>query len=136
MGNISDHNQALFDNLKSLNLPKGKYIVFGSGALMVRGLKDGHDLDVFVSKDLFEEYKSKQGWKLKPCNDGFYLSKDGIELWETWGPGDWDFNDLVQKAQYIDDIPFVPLDITKEWKLLNGREKDLLHVKLIDDYLK
>jgi hypothetical protein len=64
------------------------------------------------------------------------LSKNGVELWETWRPGEWDFDELVKKAEYIEDIPFVPLEITREWKLLNGREKDLEHVKIIDEFLK
>lgn len=135
MNEISEHNQQLLNRLRDLNLPDGKYIVFGSGAMMIRGLKDGHDLDVFVSKDLYEEYKNKEGWKIKPCNSDFYLSNNGVELWETWRPGGWDFDELVKKAEYIDGIPFVPLEITKEWKLLNGRDKDLEHVKIIDEFL-
>ncbi len=129
-------NKNLFDKLKELNLPKGQYIVFGSGALMARGLVKGHDLDVFVSKRIFGDYKNKPGWKLKPCNNDFYLSKDGLELWETWRPGEWDFDELVKKAEYIDGLPFVPLETTRQWKLLSGREKDLEHIKLIEEYLE
>lgn len=135
MNKISEHNQKLLNTLISLKLPKRKYIVFGSGALMIRNLNDAHDIDVFVSKDLFEEYKNKKDWKLKQCNSDYYLTKDGIELWKTWRPGEWDLNDLIKKAEYFDDIPFVSLEITKEWKILSGRDKDLEHVRIIDKFL-
>lgn len=132
---VSQHNKELFVKLKNLQLPKGSYIVFGSGALMVRGLIEGHDLDVYVSRELFDEFKSKEGWKIKPCNIDFYLTKDGIELWDEWRPGNWNLKELVSEAELFDDIPFVSLETTKKWKLLNGREKDLEHVKLIDKLL-
>ncbi|MBP7927680.1 hypothetical protein KAZ57_00860 [Patescibacteria group bacterium] len=135
MTSLSKNNQQLFNTLKSLKLPKGEFIIFGSGAMLIRGLKDGHDLDVFCSSKLFDEYRNREGWKLKPCNQDYYLSKDGIELWETWRPGDWNFYDMVKEAEYIDDLPFVTLEVTKQWKIMNGREKDLEHVKLIDTYL-
>jgi hypothetical protein len=113
-----------------------KYIVFGSGPLMIRGLVEGHDLDVFVSDDIFEEYKKKVGWKLNQCKKDYTISKDGIELSKTWKPGEWDLNELINDAEYINDIPFVSLNITKQWKLLKGREKDLNHIKVIDRYLE
>lgn len=133
---LSENNQKLFNTLKTLNLPKGKYVIFGSGAMLIRNLKDGHDLDVLVTHELFEEYKANEGWKLKPCNLDFYLSKEGIELWETWRPGEWNTEDLINNAEYIEGFPFASLETTLKWKLMNGREKDLQHAKIIEDYLK
>lgn len=136
MTQLSDNNQKLFSTFKSLNLPKDKYVIFGSGSMLIRNLKDGHDLDILVTHDLFEEYKNKEGWKLKPCNQDFYLSKDGMELWETWRPGEWDTMKLIEDAEHIDGMAFVPLTTTLKWKEMNGREKDLEHAKIIKEYLK
>lgn len=104
--------------------------------MLIRGLKDGRDVDVVVTNDIFEEYKQKEGWLLKPHNLDWFLSKDGIELWNTWRPGDWDINELIRNAEFIDDLPFVPLETTLKWKFMMGREKDLEHAQIIREYLK
>ena len=55
------------NELEQLNLPKGKYVIFGSGPLSIRGLRENHDLDILVTEDLWnklsEQYpiKKKQG---------------------------------------------------------------------------
>jgi len=136
MKNKFKSNERLFETLKSLNLPRGKYVVVGSGAMLIRGLREGHDIDVFVTKDLYEEYRRKIGWKRKPCNIDFYLSKDGIELWDEWRPGNWNVEKLISEAEYIDGIAFLSLKWTMKWKKLCGRKKDLEHVKIIEGYLK
>ena len=135
LNNLSENNKKLIESFKTLNLPKGKYVIFGSGSMLIRNLKDGHDLDILVTHDLFQEYKNKEDWKLKPCNQDFYLSKDGMELWETWRPGEWNTEELINNAEYIDNMAFVPLETTAKWKRINGREKDLQHVKIIEDFL-
>ena len=103
---------------------------------MIRNLKDGHDLDLFVTHDLFEEYRHKEGWKIYPCNEDFYLRKNGIELWETWRPGEWDVYDLIKNAEIIDGFPFVSLDDVLKWKKLNNRDKDKEHIKILEKYHK
>jgi hypothetical protein len=135
MNTLHESTKKLIDTLKSINLPKGKFVIFGSGAMLIRGLKEGHDLDIFVTHDLFEEFKNREGWKLKPCNEDFYLSHDGIELWETWRPGVWSVQELIDSAEYIEGLPFVSLETTLKWKEMNGREKDLAHVQIIKEYL-
>src|SRR3989344_4080721 len=124
LATLSENNKKLFNTFKSLNLPTGKYVIFGSGGLLIRNLEDGHDLDILVTDDLFDEYKYKEGWKLKPCNQDFYLSKGGMELWNTWRPGEWDTTELISNADYIDGIAFVPLKTIAKWKSMNGREED------------
>ena len=132
---LSPANKDLFETFLKLNLPKGKYVIFGSGGLLIRNLKEGHDLDIIVTPDIYEEYRTKEGWKLKPCNGDFYLSKDGMELWENWKPGVWNVDELIAQAEYIEGLAFVPLQKIAEWKRLSGREKDLEHAKIIDEYL-
>ena len=44
---MSTRGTELFDSLRSLGLPGGEYVVFGSGPLIVRGIIDAaNDLDV------------------------------------------------------------------------------------------
>ena len=40
------------DELKQFNLTEGKYVIFGSGPLAIRGLWENHDIDILVTEDL------------------------------------------------------------------------------------
>ena len=130
--------EELFKKLKEMNLPKGKFVIFGSGPMGIRGLKESHDLDVIVTEDIFNDFKKRsdfKGFKLDKKKSGNeYLEKDGIELYENWHPGDWDINKLIQEAEIIDDLPFVKLEDVLKWKKLKMREKDIKDIELIEDY--
>lgn len=126
----------LFTKVKNLGLPAGKYAIFGSGPMVVRGLREGKDVDIIVPKEVFKEYETKPGWQVKKFDDNTnYLDNDGIELWDEWGPGEWDINKLIQEAEIIDGLPFVRLEEVLKWKETNARPKDLEDIKLIKTYL-
>ena len=125
----------LINDLKSLNLPPGQFALFGSAPILVRGLRPaGHDLDVIVKQPLWDEYASRAGWVEK----SEYLEWEGhnIELWRTWGPGEWDVESIIDAAEVIDGLPYVRLKTVLEWKQKNGRPKDLLDVGLIQAHLR
>lgn len=130
------NNTDLFKMVKELKLPEGKYALFGSAPLGIRGLKKCHDVDVVVKDDLWNEYKSR-GWKVKVMPDGTpYLCEGKIELWKDWGPGQWNLNQLIEEAEIIDELPFVKLLTVLKWKKLNGREKDLKDIEAIENFLR
>ena len=52
----------IISRIKSLNLPLGKYIVFGSAVMEVHGIRKAKDIDVIVDKDVYEELK-RSGWR-------------------------------------------------------------------------
>jgi hypothetical protein len=126
--------------LKELNLPKGRFVIFGSGPMGIRGLKEPHDLDVIVTEDIFNDFKERsdfKGFKLgKKKSNNEYLEKDGIELYKNWHPGEWDINKLIQEAEIIDDLPFVRLEEVLKWKKLKGRDKDVKDIESIENFIK
>ncbi len=129
-------NKDLFQKVKELALPMGKYALFGSAPLGIRGLKDCHDIDIIVMEDLWNEYKEKN-WEIRTTPNGSqYLWNDEVELWKDWQPGQWDIKRLIGEAEIIDELPFVRLERVLEWKRLNGREKDLKDIELIEKFLK
>jgi hypothetical protein len=129
-------NNDLFQRVKELKLPIGKYALFGSAPLGIRGLKDCHDIDIIVAEDLWNEYKEKD-WEIKVMPHGSqYLWNDEIELWKDWKPGQWDIQKLIGKAEMIDGLPFVKLEYVVEWKRQNGREKDLKDIETIEKFLR
>ncbi|KKS44538.1 hypothetical protein A2567_02580 [Candidatus Azambacteria bacterium RIFOXYD1_FULL_42_11] len=130
-------NNDLFQKVKELKLPIGKYALFGSAPLGIRGLKDCHDIDIIVTEDLWNEYQDKENWETKKFNNGtLYLANGGVELWKDWGPGRWDIERLIREAEIIDKLPFVRLEKVLEWKKQNGREKDLRDIETIEKFLR
>jgi hypothetical protein len=127
-------NKDLFQIVKELKLPVGKYALFGSAPLGIRELKDCHDIDIIVTEDLWNEYKNKN-WEIKIMPYGSqYLCDGEIELWKDWYPGKWNIQELVDEAEMIDELPFVRLERVLEWKKLSGREKDLKDIEIIEKF--
>ncbi len=126
----------LFEKVKELGLPSGSYAIFGSGPMAVRGLRECRDIDLVVTEELFEEYKSASGWELKDAGGKEMLAKDGIEMAADWGPGEWDVEQLIEDADIIENLPFVRLAEVLRWKKLLKREKDLKDIEIIEDYFK
>ncbi|HAZ16470.1 MAG: hypothetical protein A3H59_00565 [Candidatus Jacksonbacteria bacterium RIFCSPLOWO2_02_FULL_43_9] len=130
------YSNELFQKVKEMQLPVGKYALFGSAPLAIRGIRECRDIDMIVSKDVWEEYKHK-GWEMAVAPHGSeYLLRDEIEMWKDWYPGEWDVSDLIAKAEIIDGLPCVILDTVIEWKKLKGRDQDIRDIELIEEFLK
>lgn len=125
------------ESVRSLHLPLGKYIVFGSGPLHMHGIRETRDIDIFVTSEIYKQFKD-QDWEEKNYPSGEpYLAKDNFELVPTWDYETYhpDINQLIQEAEIIDGIPFAQLKEVRAWKRAYGREKDLKDIELIDKYL-
>jgi len=122
--------------LKKLNLPKGKYALFGSCPLGIRGIRKCRDIDVIVDEPLWQEYKNKKDWEYKITKNGIeHLSKGIIEFWHNWLPWYSKIDNFIKNADIIEGIPFVKLKYFLEWKTKFGREKDKSDVELLNNYL-
>ncbi len=130
------NNNELFQRVKELGLPIDKYALFGSAPLGVRGFRDCHDIDIIVTEDLWNEYKSKN-WEVRTMPHGSQGLLNGeVELWKDWKPGQWDIEQLIREAEIIDGLPFVKLERVLEWKRLSGRDKDLKDIEIIEKFLR
>ena len=49
----------LLKELAKLNLPKDKFVIFGSGPMAIRGIRNSEDLDILVKEDLWKELSNK-----------------------------------------------------------------------------
>jgi hypothetical protein len=130
-------NSDLFQKVKNLKLPKGKYALFGSAPMGIRKLRDCHDIDIIVVDDLWNEYRNKSGWEYK-INErgGESLTNGDIEFWHDWLPWYQNVNELIYGAEMIDGLPFVQLKYVVEWKKAYGREKDFSDIKIIEEFLR
>ncbi len=129
----------IVDVVKKFGVDLDKCAVFGSGPICVRGLRDFKDVDLIVTKDVFEKFKTRgKEFTTNSGNEGLLFDVDGIEveMFYEWAPGEWNATELINDADVMDGVRFVQLDKVLEWKKIMGREKDLADIEIINKYLK
>lgn len=128
----------IISKVKALHLPKGSYVVFGSSPLAVVGLRETNDIDLLVSQEIYERLRNA-GWKKvhKGPNDT-PLVYDVFEAHNNWNFSSYNptLKDLLTKAVEVDGVLFASIEDVRKWKVVSGRPKDIIDIKLIDDYLK
>ncbi len=128
----------IISQVKSLKLPEGSYVVYGSCPLALAGLRESNDVDMLVTREVFDELE-KSGWprshKDKYDNP---LTRGVFELHYNWNFSAYSptLEQLLSTATVVNGVPFASLDEVRRWKAASGRPKDLIDIKLIDDYLK
>jgi hypothetical protein len=126
--------------VKKLNLPLGKYIVFGSGVMEAHGIRNAKDVDVIVDEDVYKELK-RRGWKrhwfFKRVLTCKALKKDKNEAFShiKWKNYRVENDELFKNAEIIDGIPFMQIDEYLRYKRCLPRKKDKNDVILIEEYL-
>ncbi|MBU3934754.1 hypothetical protein KKC00_02225 [Patescibacteria group bacterium] len=121
--------------VKGLNLPTGKYALFGSVPMAMRGIRECHDIDIILSDDLWQQYFNDETWRKEKKPSGkVCLVKDKIELMNYWFPGEWDIDRLIKEAEIINEAVCVRLEEVVKWKKIFNREKDRKDIKLIKQY--
>ncbi len=116
--------------LKSLNLPVGKFAIFGSGPMAVRKIRQARDLDVIVKKDLWHNLVQKFPLSRRQKNQ--YLKIGNLEIYYNWFKLSNEINEMIDNADIIDDFPFVKLEYVLAYKKELGRKKDIADIKLIE----
>lgn len=120
--------------IKELNLPLGKYVVVG-GAMEAMGIRKANDIDVVVTKDLFDELIRK-GWKV---HENRMLKSEGVDVFPDYSWRDKyvaNTEELIENANVIDGVPYVQLEELLKWKKAAARSKDLKDVELIESFLR
>lgn len=125
------------DELKELNLPQGKYAVWGSGPLAIRDLRENKDIDLVVSLDLWNKLDKK--YPRDPEN-----SKKAITLSENITAFNsrllYEKLNLKKDVEFIDNTPFIKLEKILEGKKkyyrIKKRKKEYVDIKLIKNFLK
>lgn len=127
----------IIKKVKSLNLPKDSYVVFGSGPLAAAGIRETNDIDMLVSPEVFKKLKNDR-WKelVKGANDKPLVHED-FEVHSHWNfsPYAPTFKHLLKTATESEGVVFASLDEVRKWKEASGGEKHLADVILIDKFL-
>lgn len=134
---------SIFERVKSLAFPLGKYVVVGSGSMEAHGLRNADDVDIVVLPTFFQEllesnwtldeaFKEKWGWRRLKKNDVevheriMILNKDKVEI---------DAKEVIDTADIIENLPFQSLESLLRVKRNAVREKDAEDVQLLEKYL-
>ena len=132
----------IIQTMQQLNLPDAQYAVFGSGMLDVLGIKKANDIDLLVTKELFDALEQQGEWVRFAYPDGYPGLKHATYDVELFYQSDMPLCDLrgvermIRDAVAIQGIKFVQLKDILAWKKSLGREKDVRAVKLIEAYIK
>ena len=112
----------------SLNLDKNSYCIIASGSMLMHGLSDTcNDVDIKVTKELFDELLIKYNMKQSSRYDYVYELSDNIDV----NCRNFDRD----KIEFIDGYPVEKLEVQLKWMLKNNRPKDQEKIKLVKEYL-
>lgn len=120
------------EKLKSFNIEKEDFVIYGSAPMVLRGLKKKNDdLDILVKDNVWEKLKSEY-----PNNiNGDYIDIDELSFTHTDKDFLGDIDEVMKKTDIVDGFHILSLLQTKEWKEKVGSEKHLNDAKVIDEYL-
>jgi hypothetical protein len=126
-----------FLELIKLGLPTADFAVFGSGPLVAHGLKaDQSDVDVIARGVAWKQALHLGEVGASSLGDPkVSLAGGRIEVFNTWGPGNWNVDELIDGADVVDGIRFVKLEHVLAWKKIMDRPKDGRDIMLIENYL-
>ena len=122
----------LLEELRKLNLPVDSYVIFGSGSMSVRGIRESSDLDIIVSDKVWQDFIKKYSTK---NNNKSIIQIGNIEICKDLLPWLDNSEELIKRSELIDGFPFSTLEDTLKLKEKFGREKDREDIKLIEEYL-
>ncbi len=130
------------EKVKDLDLPYDQFVLVGGSILDIHGIRKSNDIDVIVSPQAFRTLKDR-GWQVdesfkqkwnrerlvhdvfEVCHDLYYERIDYYLPFEI----------LRDIAKQIDGIYTQPLGLLLLAKLDIRREKDMVDVKLIEEFL-
>lgn len=128
----------IIQKIKELNLPKGQYVVIGSGVMDILGIRRANDIDLSVTKELHQKLRKTGEWEEFENYGKIFLKKD---VFEINGELNWDkykttTEEAIKTAFSIDGIPFMNIEELLKFKMASGREKDFKDIELIKEYIK
>lgn len=127
------------DELEKLNLPTHEFVIFGSGPMAIRGLRENHDLDILVTERLWYELSETYPVTKKSGRpDSIYAGNlQFLRInYRDWSPDIPDNNILLSDSEIIGNYPFVKLKYLLECKKQMDGPKHRKDIEIIEKYLR
>lgn len=137
MSEVNSEGYSVLGELHELELPKGSYMVMGSGILDALGIRKAHDVDLVLSTDLYTELVA-DGWTEGTSSDGKPRLEHGmIEAYDRWTDeaSVKTLDELLIDAEWVNGVPYNSLAKLSLYKARRGQDKDLADLALIQQYL-
>lgn len=67
--------EAILSCVQTMGLPTGQYCLFGGASLAIRGIRPTDDIDIFVTKKLYDQLKQEEWQDVDAGTDFPYLQK-------------------------------------------------------------
>jgi len=128
--------------LSKLSLDETNSVVMASGILHALGIRESHDVDIIVGKDVFEMLRGNENLEERTNEFGNpILVNDTVDISLGWvqNPNlSFIYEDLLKDKHtvVIDGVRYLSLETLLEAKKIWGREKDLEDIRLIEEYLE
>ena len=136
------NRKEILQSIKKLHFPEGEYIIVGSGPMVVHWIKESNDIDIVVSKNLFETCK-KQLREVLPRTypdklGQIYLRRGRVELYLDVNCGNVNptLKELLARADILEGIAFASLDDTCKFKRAYNKPKHIKDVENILHYIE
>lgn len=128
----------IFERVKKLDFPLGKYVVVGGGILEALGLRNTNDVDVVVMPELLGKIRESKKYKEEIKWGQLFLTGDKIDIgtkldWESYPTK---IKEAIKTAFVINGVPFLNIEETIKFKKALGRQKDFKDIKLLEEYSK
>ena len=123
---------ARLTRLLDLQLPPDDYAIFGSGPMLAHRLKtEVRDLDVIARGTAWAAAVRLCPPVAAPSGSGLMVELDGgnLQIFSAWTSPAWDVDRLIDEADVVGGIRFVPLIWVLAWKRQSGRPKDLADIR-------
>ena len=126
----------ILNKLRELDLTPNEYVVVGAGILEVLGIRDSGDIDIAVTKNLFNKLQQTGDYEEEERFGRVFLKKEGVDVIPQL---DWDkykttTEEAIASAVIIDGFYFMNLDELCKFKIALGRDKDFKDIELIKEY--
>ncbi len=127
----------LIKKFMDFGFPKNEWLIFGGFVLAIHGIRDSFDLDIMVSPSLFRILQNHKDFEVITTDhsSGLKLKKYEIEIFEDILPLQFNFTESLLQTEDIEGVNVSKLSFVKNWKVMNGRKKDIDDVMLITDYI-
>lgn len=119
-------------------MPSGNYIVGGGAALEAYGIRKATDVDIAVTRDVYQRLKLK-GWKERTVaggNKGLVKGRFDLAIGYMCGKRKLSTEVLLRTANFIDGVPFMGFQNLIRIKKATNRMKDQRDLLLIKEALQ
>lgn len=120
------------EELLKLNLPQGKYALFGSAQMAVKGIRPSKDLDIIVTSELWNSLATEYPQHIKHGPTRLHIGN--VEIFKDWMKLSDKIVEMIDSAEIIEGIPLVRMEYLLEWKKFMGRPKDIADIVLIENH--